>query len=100
MKASTLGFFSSSIKYSHSWVAGAEDLTLHDAVNDDKSIVNSEEDRIKRKLIRQQSKGESITESDGSYFGSLQKEKVKQDQQKRSKAQRAKDLCETLGRGC
>ena len=37
---------------------------------------------------------------DGSYLKSLEKERIKQSQQKKSKTQRAKDLCETLGRGC
>jgi hypothetical protein len=36
-----------------------------------------------------------------SYAGSLKKEKAKQEaQNKKSKADRRKDLCETLGRGC
>ena len=37
---------------------------------------------------------------DKSYLGSLQKEKLKQEARKKSKLERAKDLCETLGRGC
>ena len=37
---------------------------------------------------------------DKSYLGSLQKEKMKQEARKKSKAERARDLCETLGRGC
>ena len=62
----------------------------------------TEEDRVKRKLLKQQqSRGSSGTsQNEGSYLESLQKEKLKQDQQKKTKAQRARDLCETLGRGC
>lgn len=35
-----------------------------------------------------------------SYAASLQKEKQKQQSMKKTKEQRAKDLCEQLGRGC
>ena len=72
--------------------------------NADIIVTNSdEEDRVQRKLLRQQQQreGKSISaESDGSYLGSLKKEQFKQEQRKKSKVERAKDLCETLGRGC
>ena len=37
---------------------------------------------------------------DTSYLNSLRKEQGKQQSMKKTKAQRAKDLCESLGRGC
>ena len=39
-------------------------------------------------------------ENDESYLNSLRKEQGKQQSMKKTKAQRAKDLCESLGRGC
>lgn len=38
--------------------------------------------------------------NDQTYSSSLKKEKVKQDAMKKTKQQRAQDLCERLGRGC
>eukprot|EP01041_Mallomonas_annulata_P013770 gene13770-29285_t len=65
---------------------------------------STEEDRVKRKLeLQRKSSGETeqVTSNDEEgYMGSLQREKVKQQAMKKSKAQRAKDMCETLGRGC
>jgi hypothetical protein len=69
----------------------------------DSVITNSEEERVQRKLLRQQQQREGTSvsaESDGSYLGSLKKEQLKQEQRKKSKVERSKDLCETLGRGC
>lgn len=37
---------------------------------------------------------------DESYLSSLQREQKKQEARKKSKTQRSKDLCESLGRGC
>lgn len=46
-------------------------------------------------------RAEAQTEQDdSSYLSSLAREQKKQDSQKKTKAQRAKDLCEKLGRGC
>lgn len=39
-------------------------------------------------------------EEDLTYLGKLKKEQAKQEGRKKSKTERAKDLCETLGRGC
>ena len=39
-------------------------------------------------------------QDDSSYLSSLAREQKKQESQKKTKAQRAKDLCEKLGRGC
>jgi hypothetical protein len=66
---------------------------------------DAESARIERKIAKQRamsgrSKSGSDDGNDGSYMSSLQKEQAKQKAQKRSKAQKAKDLCETLGRGC
>jgi len=48
-----------------------------------------------------QSRDSSIPqENDESYLNSLRKEQGKQQSMKKTKAQRAKDLCESLGRGC
>ena len=69
----------------------------------DSVITNSEEERVQRKLLRQQQQREGTSvsaESDGSYLGSLKKEQLKQEQRKKSKVERSKYLCETLGRGC
>ena len=38
--------------------------------------------------------------NDSSYINSLRKEKVKQNAMKKTKEQRRRDLCESLGRGC
>jgi len=48
--------------------------------------------------IQQQQRAGNTDDNDGSYLGSLRKELLEQDQRKKSKTERAKDLCETLGR--
>ena len=85
-------------------VASDQQVVLEPStLNSEIVVTNSEEDRVQRKLLRQQQQreGKSVSaESDGSYLGSLKKEQFKQEQRKKSKVERAKDLCETLGRGC
>jgi hypothetical protein len=59
--------------------------------------------RIQRKLAKQRAmsgQGDDKRNENKSYAESLKKEKAKQDAAKKTKAQRARDLCETLGRGC
>ena len=55
--------------------------------------------RVQRKLAKQRELSGG-SDSDGSYLSSFKKEQAKQKAQKRSKAQKARDLCESLGRGC
>lgn len=58
-----------------------------------------DEARIQRKLAKQRELSGGSA-NDGSYMSSIKKEQTKQKAQKRTKAQKAKDLCENLGRGC
>ena len=51
-----------------------------------------EQRRVAKKLILQQKASE-----DDSYVSKLKKEQLKQESRKKSKVQRSKDLCETLG---
>ena len=58
-----------------------------------------DEARIQRKLAKQKEmNGGSV--NDGSYLSSFKKEQAKQKAQTKTKAQKAKDMCESLGRGC
>jgi hypothetical protein len=88
--------------------AGEKTYTITDEISFSepeslKSVQLSDDEaasRVQRKLERQRQSSGSITDDNGSYSKSLQREKAKQDARKKSKADRAKDLCETLGRGC
>lgn len=56
--------------------------------------------KIEVRSISDEDAKRSSTVDDESYANSLKKEQAKQDARKKSKSARAKDLCETLGRGC
>ena len=62
------------------------------SVNTDTSEDNNRVNRKLEKLKR--------AEDDLSYGAKLQKEQKKQEIRKKSKSERSKDLCESLGRGC
>lgn len=61
--------------------------------------------RVKTIVTTDSSEGDKANESKNvedskSYVSSLQREKSKQEARKKSKVERSKDLCESLGRGC
>jgi hypothetical protein len=61
------------------------------------STEDAEAQRVKRKLELQR----ASSKEDDSYAGSLKKEQAKQDaRSKKTKEEKRRDLCETLGRGC
>eukprot|EP00607_Mallomonas_marina_P002833 CAMPEP_0182427726 /NCGR_PEP_ID=MMETSP1167-20130531/19014_1 /TAXON_ID=2988 /ORGANISM="Mallomonas Sp, Strain CCMP3275" /LENGTH=81 /DNA_ID=CAMNT_0024610167 /DNA_START=243 /DNA_END=488 /DNA_ORIENTATION=+ len=80
-----------------------EDLDSQVTVMQVKNQGMSDGERVQRKLaLQKKSNGsENIKEGDEETYGaSLKRERAKQDAMKKSKSARAKDLCETLGRGC
>ena len=52
------------------------------------------------KVVQIQNGNSKGGDEDLTYLGKLKKEQAKQEGRKKSKTDRAKDLCETLGRGC
>jgi hypothetical protein len=60
---------------------------------------DGEEERVKRKL-EMQKKSRGNTGNTNDYLDSLAREKMKQQERKKSKSARSQDLCEVLGRGC
>jgi hypothetical protein len=73
-----------------------------DVVNDAGDASRTEEARVKRKLALQQKEAPIVLSDDGeeTYGNRLQREQAKQNARKKTKTERAKDLCESLGRGC
>jgi hypothetical protein len=80
-----------------------EETSIISKKSDDENNID-ESSRVKRKLelqIKSNGLRDDFDRKQEGYLGSLQKEQAKQDGiTKKSKSQRAKDLCETLGRGC
>jgi hypothetical protein len=54
----------------------------------------------KSALVKGSTKTEAPVGEDRSYSNSLKKEQAIQESRKRTKAERAKDMCEMMGRGC
>ncbi len=77
-------------------------ITMTPADNIDASQL--ENDRVQRKIKKQLAASgvtnDNVGGKDDSYRNSLKREQAKQEGMKKSKSQRAKDLCESLGRGC
>ena len=91
----------------HSSVAQAEVLIESVTVVDDKNVnilSDTESGRVKRKLELQQkakgSEGKSFSSDESGFMNSIQREQQKQKAMKKSKSERSRDLCESLGRGC
>lgn len=78
----------SSTEYSEPATIRTTELNTKDLVSE------KESQRIKRKLEAQ-----TVAKPDG-YLDSMKREQAKQNERKKSKASRASDLCESLGRGC
>ena len=67
------------------------------------SVISEEEDaRVKRKseLQRLSKDPSNSNPEDNGYLNSLQREQAKQKSRIKSKTERSRDLCESLGRGC
>jgi len=83
-------------------------FAAEEVVMSDEERVAQEKERTIRKLARQKEKAGVVAGSNAntdasqedSYAGSLKREMAKQEKQKKSKSDRARDLCEQLGRGC
>jgi len=94
---------------------GISPTIINNSNNDSNNneLTDIEQARVLRKLQLQnkssitsdnsnsiQERDSTPRENDESYLNSLRKEQGKQQSMKKTKAQRAKDLCESLGRGC
>lgn len=94
---------------------GISPAIINNSNNDSNNneLTDIEQARVLRKLQLQnksstttdnsnsiQERDSTPRENDESYLNSLRKEQGKQQSMKKTKAQRAKDLCESLGRGC
>ena len=111
-KAAVMGGVSASMLAAVPQVARAEPISVSvstEAQSDGnteqtETQKKNEEARVQRKLEKQRAmSGSSSSEEDASsrsFMGSLRKEKAKQQGQKKTKAEKAAALCETLGRGC
>jgi hypothetical protein len=62
--------------------------------------VYKEQERIRRKLERQQAMPQGRDNGKRTYTESFQREKEKQKALQKGSKQRRDDLCEALGRGC
>lgn len=85
----------------------AEDLSAPVVTTKMITLVNSdgelskEEERVKRKLaLQNKDTPVSVSSDDDSFSASFQREQAKQNARKKTKTERARDLCESLGRGC
>jgi hypothetical protein len=54
----------------------------------------------KSSVLKSSANKETVVADDRSYSNSLKKEQAIQESRKKTKAERAKDMCEMMGRGC